>query len=73
MDPNATLAEMREQMDTVFGGNAELFEEAAVRLAELGASLDEWLSRGGFLPDDWVPKATSRPLTDEEYLERWGD
>lgn len=43
MDPNATLAQIRECIDEADGPRAiELFE-----------ALDGWLSSGGFLPTDW--------------------
>lgn len=44
MDPNVTLARLREKMQ----GN---FIESETR--ELFEALDGWLSKGGFLPDDW--------------------
>jgi hypothetical protein len=45
MDPNATLAAIRELLasDT----------PDVIELAELMEALDMWLSRGGFLPTDW--------------------
>lgn len=46
MDPNATLREMR-----IHYANGR-YQEAA----ELAIELDHWISRGGFLPDDWQPK-----------------
>lgn len=42
MDPNATLNALRELLAGDDGEVAETF-----------AALDEWLSNGGFLPDDW--------------------
>jgi hypothetical protein len=47
MDPNATLEQIRVLL--VFGDN----EAVADELAELVSSLDEWLSKGGFLPQEW--------------------
>ena len=47
MDPDATLAELRELIDT---GD---FETCPSRLVELFQGLDEWLFKGGFLPTDW--------------------
>jgi hypothetical protein len=46
MDPNATLAQIRE---LIAAGTKVDLEQAA----ELMTALDEWLSRGGFLPDAW--------------------
>lgn len=55
MDPNAALAEIREllaqdrrQLDA--GG---LHRDDAATLMERLEALDEWLSKGGFLPADW--------------------
>lgn len=48
MDPNETLAELRKLaarlLDT--GGWPD-------DMAEKFQALDEWLSKGGFLPTDW--------------------
>lgn len=57
MDPNSNLAEMRYIADGFVDGDYE--EDAlkiakAERLAELVQALDEWLSRGGFLPKPWA-------------------
>jgi hypothetical protein len=44
MDPNETLRKLREWVkDPTKQPGAELFE-----------ALDEWLTRGGFPPDDWT-------------------
>lgn len=60
MDPNAALEGIRERVnaltaDTDMGGvlTASEFIETALELAHLANSLDEWLSKGGFLPDEW--------------------
>lgn len=52
MDPNATLAELRA---LVMDGGAE-FEDPQ-RAAELFNALDEWITRGGFLPAAWTRTA----------------
>jgi len=59
MDPNATLARLREAiadaeraMDPESGSN-DAEHESLSEITELAAALDEWLSRGGFLPDAW--------------------
>ena len=44
MDPDETLNQLREKMK----GN---FIESETR--ELWEALDDWLSRGGFPPNDW--------------------
>lgn len=49
MDPNANLEEQRRIVSTIIrdgSGDAE-------RLADLVEALDEWLSKGGFLPEAW--------------------
>ena len=54
MDPNATLAQIREALTTY---RANLYSkagrEALQDLAELVEALDGWLSGGGFLPNEW--------------------
>ena len=45
MDPNATLRAIRVHLA------AEEPEPGS--LAELVEALDEWITRGGFLPSDW--------------------
>lgn len=47
MDPNTTLAELRE-LCSITGE-----ENYSERIAELFEALDQWLSRGGSLPTDW--------------------
>ena len=56
MDPNATLDLIRTLRGAVFAGTADTDDITA--LAEACENLDTWLSRGGFLPDDW---ASPRP------------
>ena len=54
MDPNANLAEQRQ-----IAGRFERDEsepDDGERLAELVDALDDWLSRGGFLPTQWQRK-----------------
>lgn len=45
MDPNLTLAQLREAIDT---GDVDLTRE-------LFDALDTWLQRGGFVPVPWMP------------------
>ena len=48
MDPDETLRQLRALV------RAEDWDAAdGERVRELVAALDEWLSRGGFLPDAW--------------------
>jgi hypothetical protein len=55
MDPNATLAIIRDALRDF--GDATMRDEAdaaADVLVEHVQALDEWLTRGGFLPADWA-------------------
>ena len=58
MDPNTRLAELRElvTMVALSGGDMERTEpypQAALELAEKFEELDEWITKGGFLPAAW--------------------
>jgi hypothetical protein len=65
MDPNATLAEMRQLVrladDTEGTPDLE-------RLAELAGALDGWLMAGGFLPTTWQAQADRRLTWVSSYL-----
>lgn len=50
MDPNATLAEIRDLYKRVLDGEDETY---ATDLAEAIESLDRWITDGGFLPKNW--------------------
>lgn len=50
MDPNATLAEIRELIETE---NTLKDGQYTDDIIERFEALDEWLSKGGFLPADW--------------------
>ncbi len=55
MDPDAALAEMRDISKALTEAkdlNSDSLTDAA-RLAELVMGLDEWILRGGYLPEDW--------------------
>lgn len=53
MDPNEALKEMRRLRGELFA-NGEPYDQDTVRmLIEAEDALDVWLSKGGFLPDDW--------------------
>jgi hypothetical protein len=56
MDPNANLTEQRKlsallMYQTENDRPVDLID--VLRLAELVIALDEWIARGGFLPDAW--------------------
>jgi hypothetical protein len=58
MDPNEALKRAREaieryQDDASLGFNTDTRLEAADKLADAFEALDEWLSKGGFLPLEW--------------------
>lgn len=68
MDPNETLARIRQLIDTEFRDVENSPAVSRPRLAELTEhfrALDDWLSRGGFPPEAW-----GRPETDDEYALR---
>ena len=48
MDPNAALAEIRAILSR---DDLDLMDYE--RLADLIAALDEWITRGGYLPAAW--------------------
>ena len=48
MDPNAALAEAKEIL-----ADRDVTDEYLPRLADIFEALDDWLSKGGFLPDEW--------------------
>ncbi len=52
MDPNETLRRIRE-----YTGNPNYpvaIDEAWDNLIELVDALDQWITRGGFLPSEWM-------------------
>jgi hypothetical protein len=51
MDPNAALKELRQLAGRFEKGEDEPGDGA--RMGELFDALDDWLSRGGFLPQGW--------------------
>lgn len=53
MDPNANLEELRKLIEAYALGNGEIDAADVVRAFELMDALDEWLSKGGFLPKAW--------------------
>jgi len=55
MDPNTTLAEALELAQAILSGelSADSQLDASERLAEKVQALDDWITRGGFLPGAW--------------------
>lgn len=52
MDPNEALGRIREALDAF--NNDEDGDWDPLDLVEPLESLDSWLTRDGFLPDDWA-------------------
>jgi hypothetical protein len=57
MDVNFTLRTMRASVARVLGGqfaaDVETLSDALDTLASQAQSLDDWITRGGFMPDAW--------------------
>lgn len=59
MDPNTTLARIHELItDARHANTLEARHDAGLDLAEAVEDLDDWLSKGGFLPAAWNLSAT---------------
>jgi hypothetical protein len=58
MDVNETLRRLRQLIvDQELADSSEESAKLGWEAAELFRALDEWLSKGGFLPDDWSARA----------------
>ncbi len=55
MDPDVALAEIREALERIAENSTSPYwrSYAYLRVAERVAALDEWISKGGFLPAAW--------------------
>lgn len=54
MDPNEALRLIREAIKRMqAASHADDYTDAASDLADAVQALDEWLTRGGFLPEEW--------------------
>jgi hypothetical protein len=63
MDPDGNLKEQREiitwmreqekKPESEIMANADLVAEKSDRLVDLVEALDQWITRGGFLPKEW--------------------
>lgn len=65
MDPNANLKELRElaaELIRLLDAEDHIDENDVNRLCELVEALDQWISRGGFLPAAW----SDTPLEDPD-------
>ena len=62
MDPNQTLQELMDTAERVihhYDEEVEIDEEDSHTLAYGIMALNEWFTKGGFLPDEWF-KARAR-------------
>ena len=54
MDPNQVLKDARAALhEYISTDDDDLIAEAAVKIIEGFQVLDQWLSKGGFLPNEW--------------------
>ncbi len=53
MDPNETLSALRGFTRDVLNDKYIIGDMPAEDMAELFSALDDWITRGGFLPDAW--------------------
>ena len=71
MDPNVALRYVRQYLDMIRDANTMSDRAAgAMLIADHLGDLDEWLSKGGFLPEAWAsacPETSAPPSlgTDE--------
>lgn len=58
MDPNENLKEQRKivaEINAARDADADAFDfDKVMRLADLVQAMDEWMTKGGFLPEAWV-------------------
>lgn len=56
MDPNEALSRLRRALQAYGEADAAapIDAEVADEIYETAKALDTWLSRGGFLPQDWA-------------------
>ncbi len=67
MDPNETLRQIREAIQAFDDNYGEPpSESAATAVLDLFEALDGWLSKGGFLPDDWQAGEVTRAASLDE-------
>lgn len=79
MDPNETLATLRTEVSDILTCNSTSPKgpdgriiDAAIAVAEAFEALDEWLNKGGFLPDAWQRKSPAYgvdPKLDQLFLD----
>jgi hypothetical protein len=57
MDPTAALKELRERIDDYL--QHDQLDADLDRLLDLMLSVDHWMSKGGFLPQQWTINRTT--------------
>lgn len=55
MDPNETLRQLRALVAQVHGDEEGDINDQLEDFAGYFEALDEWITKGGFLPRDWRP------------------
>jgi hypothetical protein len=69
MDPNTALSRLRFLTESILSqvedGVADW--DNMQEMAQQFEALDEWMSKGGFLPTDWHPIRTSRQEEAEHF------
>lgn len=61
MDPNEALRQLRDALRRLRYADSHTDEQNTVDyevVAEYAQALDEWLSKGGFLPERWARNRT---------------
>jgi hypothetical protein len=75
MDPNANLEQQLRAAREILRSQAEDgggYDDGVIDLAEAVVALDEWITKGGFLPAQW----TAGPADPEQLtvaLRGWGE
>lgn len=54
MDPEATVAAIRDILKRYDAGDYEVAESVLDELATHVAAIDTWMTNGGFLPPQWM-------------------
>lgn len=73
MDPNETLRLMREALEDSSLLEGDAADRAREDVCEYVRALDEWLTKGGFLPDAWARPASSSAIrTAPELADQYG-
>lgn len=59
MDPDALLEQMRDAARRTFGMQETSENEDLATLVNGFVALDEWITKGGFLPSPWRKKVSN--------------